>query len=150
MAGKWEQLGAICEKLYLDNGMTLDEIHALLNGQVSRKTLGEWCTNQHWVTRKKSRTTSATRIVEQIDRSIAAYLDENEVLDPATADAVTKLSKTKSQYLPHSTEQKAKMAIEVISWLYPFMARRYPDRREQIREDYNAFVSELAGAEVAD
>lgn len=147
MAGKWEKIGAVCEKLYLENDLTLDDIFALLNGQVSRKTLGEWCTTQHWVSRKKGRQTSATRITEKIDNSIAGILDENDRLSPSDADAVTKLSKTKHQYMKQTGAQKAEMVIEVISWLFPFLSRRYPEQRDLIRQALDDFLTELTGEE---
>lgn len=82
--GKFEQYGQAAEELFL-SGKTLEDIAGLLG--VSRKSLGEWSVKNHWVAKRKSRTTSPGEIAGFSLDILRAKAEELRSLPPAEIDA---------------------------------------------------------------
>lgn len=136
MAGnKRDQYGEAAERLFVESGRTIEEIARMLS--VSRKTIGQWSVDGHWMDKRKLRKTGPGVIVDRIQAAIADIL-EHDVMDASAADAIHKLNKTLQTYLKESESHKLTKAIEVMDWFLDRLARKYPNPEQR-----QPFISEI-------
>jgi len=143
MAGKFDTFYAAAERLYLDSGKTIKEIAALL--PVSDTTIGDWCKDHEWVSRKKKQRTGPATIVRRLEEMIDNLLQQRGQSDAQTADALVKLDKTLQRYQKFSEEHFVDRAVEVMSRFTDMVVRVRPkvEQREDAMQLIEQFFQEL-------
>lgn len=99
------------KQLFVENGLSMDTIVKLLDGEVSRKTLYNWRKHDGWDELRKVKVERTTKLRERLERLLEAAITDAETnLNPRSIFAVGKLvaALRASEYVNFSDEKLEK------------------------------------------
>jgi len=99
------------KQLFVENGLSMDTIVKLLDGEVSRKTLYNWRKIDNWDELRKSKVERTIKLRERLEKLLEAAITDAETnLNPRSIFAVGKLvaALRASEYVNFSDEKNEK------------------------------------------
>ncbi|MGK9367537.1 phage terminase small subunit-related protein [Melioribacter sp. Ez-97] len=99
------------KQLFVENGLSMDTIVKLLDGEVSRKTLYNWRKQDGWDDLRKAKVERTAKLRERLERLLEAAITDAETnLNPRSIFAVGKLvaALRASEYVNFSDEKLEK------------------------------------------
>lgn len=139
---KRELYAGIAERLYVDSGLDLPEIHAQYLPHVSQKSLELWRAEGRWIQKARQKALSVGEIATNIEEMM---LELSQDKTTANADAVQKLNKTLQTYKSVSESHFPERAVEVFERFTAFLREREPrpGKRQEILAYTRGFLGEL-------
>lgn len=137
-----ELYGAIAERLYVDSGIDVPDIHEHYLPHVSVKLLELWRAEEKWREKAKKKALSAGKIASSIEGMMVELTQETTV---ANADAIQKLNKSLQYYKTVSESHFPERAVEVFERFTAFVREhvKQPGKRAEIFDLIKVFLGEL-------
>lgn len=139
---KKELYGGIAERLYVDSGLDLPDIHENYLPHVSLKSLELWRAEGRWIRKARQKALSVGKIAENVEGMMLELSQEGSI---GNADALQKLNKTLQSYRNVSEAHFPERAIEVFERFTAFLKDREPSpgKRQELLNYMKEFLKLL-------